>query len=125
MTATPQRAGFIRQKFRTVKAGPDAGVIAKYGAASRKSLQTIPTNFESQADTQIMANSLLALQSRDRRRFSQVVQSVKTIDQLNYTSGANPSVTVLDDDRGANHPAIVTEIGLNFENDTMSLENWG
>lgn len=124
MPATGARAAFIKQQFRTVKNGPSAPVTAKYGASARRSKEAIETFFEVEADAQAICNELMTLLSADRRRFEQVISGEATGLGLNYIAGA-PTVTVIDDERSANLNALVSEIAINFTDETTKIESWG
>ena len=71
MPATASRIGFITQEFRTVTAGPDSTVDAKYGKLARKTDAPLETYFDDVADAQAICNALAALLSADRRRLQQ------------------------------------------------------
>lgn len=124
MPATPSRVAFIKSEYRTVKNGPIAAVVAKYGDSARRTKETIPTYFEAEADAQAMCNERATLLSGDRRRFVQEVAGEATGLGISYTTGA-PTVTVIDDDRAANHNALVSEITIDFAKETTKIESWG
>lgn len=123
MPATPARIGFITNEFRRVSNGPDAGVVAKYGEAARRT-EVVETFFEAQADAQAMCDARRSFLGADRRRLSQTISGEQTGIGLNYTL-TTPAVTVIDDRREANHTALVSSIEIDFENETTTLETWG
>lgn len=122
MPATPSRIGFILEEFRVVKS-EDSAVLTAYGDAARKS-GVVPTFFESEADAQAMCSERHDLLSADRRWFQQTVSGIETALALTYTS-TPPAVNVIDDERAADHDALVSEIGIDFVNNTTIVESWG
>lgn len=122
MPATPARIGFILQEFRVVKS-EDAGVLAAYGEAARRT-DLIETFFESDDDAQDICTERRVLLAADRRWFQQTVSGTDTAFDLAYTS-APPVVNVIDDERDADHDALVSEIGIDFVNDQTIIETWG
>lgn len=122
MPATPSRIGFILQEYRVVKS-EDAAVLADYGDAARKT-DLVPTFFETEADAQAMCSERHDLLSEDRRWFQQTVSGIETALALTYTS-TPPAVNVIDDERAADHDGLVTEIGIDFVNNTTIIESWG
>lgn len=122
MPATPARIGFITEEFRRATS-LSSGAATKYGEKARRS-DLIETFFEDADDAQAMADERLALLSADRRRFSHVVSGVSTGLDLDYTE-TTPTVTVIDDQRLADHEALVSEIIIDFEKDQTTLETWG
>jgi hypothetical protein len=123
MPATPTRIGFISHEFRTVKNGPDAGVVAKYGKAARRS-DLVETFFEVEADAQAMCDERMGLLSADRRRFAQTVSGEATGMVMAYTS-TPPAANVIDDLRQADHDALVSEITIDFTREETRIESWG
>ncbi len=124
MPATAARASFIKSEFRIVKNGPNATVVAKYGDSARRTKETIPTFFEVEADAQAMCDERAALLSGDRRRFDQSISGEQTGMGINYVSGS-PTVNVIDDDRLANHNAVISDLKINFTKETTQIESWG
>ena len=124
MPATAARSTFIRNEFRTVNNGPNATVVTKYGDASRKTKEAIPTYFETEADAQAMCDERMTLLSADRRRFQQSVSGEAPGLNMTYTSGP-PTIAVIDDDRAATHNAVVSEINVDFTNEATKIESWG
>ncbi len=122
MPATAARIGFIQQEFRVVKS-EDAGALAAYGDKARRS-DLVPTFFENETDAQAMCSERRALLSADRRWFQQTVSGTETAFDLTYTS-VSPTANVIDDERDADHDALVTEIGVDFVNNTTIIETWG
>lgn len=123
MTATPAQIGFITQEFRTVESS-DSSAATKYGDAARKSEQPIETFFEVVADAQSMCDERKTLLAADRRRFTMTVSGESTGLGMAYTS-STPAVTVIDDERQANMPALVSEITIDFDAEQTRLETWG
>lgn len=124
MPATAARASFIKSEFRTVKNGPNAAVVAKYGDSARRTKETIPTYFEAEADAQAITDERATLLSGDRRRFDQGISGEQTGMGINYVSGS-PTVNVADDDRLANHNAVISDLKINFTKETTQIESWG
>jgi hypothetical protein len=124
MPATAARAAFVKEEYRTVNNGPNATVVTKYGDLARKSKEAIPTFFETEADAQAMCDERMTLLSADRRRFQQTISGETTGINMAYVSGA-PTVAIIDDDRAATHNAVVSEITIDFTNETTKIESWG
>lgn len=122
MPATPARIGFITEEFRVVKS-EEADVLVDYGEAARKS-GLVPTFFETEADAQAVCAERHTLLSANRRWFQQTVSGFETALDLDYTS-TPPVVNVIDDEHAADHDALVSEIGIDFVNNTTIVESWG
>lgn len=123
MPATSARINFILNEFRVVKNGPDATVTGKYGDYARRT-DVVPTYFEAEGDAQAMCDERHALLSADRRRFQQTVSGEATGLGMAYTSSP-PTVTVIDDNRQANHAALVSEIVIDLAKEETRIESWG
>lgn len=124
MVATVAQIGFITQEFRSVKNGPDATVVTKYGDAARRNTEPVETFFESGADAQSICDERKNLLSADRRRFLQSITGEATGLALAYTSGS-PSATVIDDERLANMSVLISEITIDFGAERTNIESWG
>ena len=124
MPATIERAAFIREEFRIAKAGPNTSVVANHGDNARRSKEPIPTYFVYEADAQIMATERLALLSSERRIFDQQVAKESVGLSLQYLQGP-PTIRVIDDERGADHSALVYEIGVEYVSETTKIGSWG
>lgn len=124
MPATAARAAFIKEEYRTVNNGPDSGVVTKYGDLARKSKEAIPTFFETEADAQAMCDERMTLLSADRRRFQQTISGEATGLGVSYILGS-PTVRIIDDDRDALHLSIISELTIDFTNETTRIETWG
>lgn len=122
MPATPARIGFIQQEFRVVKS-EDAGALAAYGDRARRS-GVVPTFFEDEDDAQAICSERRALLAADRRLFQQTVSDTGTATSMEYTS-APPTVNVIDDERDADHDALVSEINIDFVRNEAIIESWG
>lgn len=122
MPATPARIGFILEEYRIAKS-EDASTLATYGEAARRT-DLIPTFFENQSDAQAMCDERRALLAADRRWFQQTVSGTETGLALDYTL-VPPVVNVIDDERAANHNALVSEIGFDFVDNVSVIESWG
>jgi len=124
MPVTPERAEFIKQEFRIVEAGPDGSVLSKYGDTARKSTEPIPTFFEAEADALAMVEERMLLLSNDRRKFTQSVSGCQTGIDFSYSLTA-PILTIIDDQRNADHPAVVAEFSIDFGKQQTSVVSWG
>lgn len=124
MPATAARATFIKNEYRTVNNGPNATVVTKYGDTARRSKEAIPTFFETEADAQAMCDERMTLLSADRRRFQNTISGESTGLGIAYVTGS-PTVAIIDDDRSASHNAVISEITIDFTNETTKIESWG
>lgn len=124
MSATDERAQFIRQQFRSVSNGPNSGIVAAYGSLAKRTDEPIATFFEAQADAQSMCDARMALLAQHNRLFRHVINGVETGMSLNYI-GTSPTATVIDDEGDVNDAAMITEINLDFEEQKTNLETWG
>jgi len=124
MPATAERAEYIKTGFKTVQSVPNATVIAKYGDAARKTTDPVMTFFESQADAQAMCDERAVFLSKDNRRFNHSLSGEGIGLSLDYSQTA-PQMTVIDDRRTANHPAIASEITIDFGKQKTIIQSWG
>ncbi len=124
MPATPSRAQFIRQEFRSVTNGPVSSVVAAYGESARRTTEPIETFFVHQADAQAKCDERMVLLSASRRQMTQTINGEATGLGLSYTSGS-PSVQVIDDERAINHAALVSEIIISFADEATTIQSWG
>lgn len=129
MTATAAQIGFVTSQFRSAVAS-DSSVKTAYGEKARdsaddKSDPIVETFLEDPADAQVIANERLTLLSADRRRFRQDVNKIIAFTGTLDFSQVTPAVTVIDDDRQANHAAAIVEIGVRFGDNKTSLVTWG
>lgn len=128
MPASSARIAFVRQQYRTAVA-EDEDVKTAYGESARDSSdddgEPIETFFDSVADAQAMADERLALLSADRRRFRQDVDEVLSFTGDLDFSQVTPAVTVIDDERSADHPAAAVEIAVRFGDDRTTIISWG
>jgi hypothetical protein len=124
MTVTAARAEYIKAGFRTVDGGTVSAVVTKYGDAARKTTEPVPTFFESAADAQAMCSELTVLLSGDRRQFSHSISGEEVGLALAYSQTA-PQCTVIDDRRTASHPAIISEINIDFGKQATEIKTWG
>ena len=122
MPATPARIGFILEEYRVAKS-EDASTLAVYGDKARRT-DLVPTFFENASDAQAICNERRALLAADRRWFQQTVSGTATAQALDYAT-APPVVTVIDDERDADHDALVSEIGIDFVENVSVIESWG
>lgn len=122
MPATASRIGFIMQEFRNA-AAEEPGVVTKFGASARRS-DPIETFFETEADAQAICNERLALLSSERRRFFHGVSGVETGLDI-ATAASLPTVNVIDDEMQADHDALISEVVIDFANQTTRIETWG
>jgi len=125
MAADPARIGFITEQWRLANAGPDQSVVAKYGTSARDTTDPVETFFDNVADAQAMADERLTLLSPDRRRFSLVASGAVALPDALDIAPMLPTVTVIDDERSANFPGIVVELGMDFEADNTTIVAWG
>jgi hypothetical protein len=125
MVATPVRIGFITKATRSVLA-TDGLVTTKYGQLARDTKdEPFETYFDSMTDTQAVLGARFTLMSADRRRFNQTVRGVIDLAGVfNYTL-TTPAVTVIDDERQANLPAMCTELGIDPLNERSLVQSWG
>jgi hypothetical protein len=125
MPATSTRIGFITQSHRAVVAGPDSGVVTKYGDLARDTGDdALETFFDGVADAQAMVDARLVLLKADRRRFKVEVQGEGTGLAFDY-SQVSPTVTTTDDERAFSAATIVSEIAIDFEKEKTILGVWG
>lgn len=125
MPATAIRAAFIAQEFRSAVAGPDSGVVTKYGDKARDTRdEPIPTSFDTVSDGLAMATERLTLLKADRRRFKADIQGEATGLALDY-SQVTPAVTFNDTERLASIDCAVVGVTIDFNTETTSLELWG
>lgn len=125
MTATSERVSFITQEFRTSVAS-DPAVKAKYGETARDTGdEPVETFFDDPADGAAMAAERLSLLKADRRRFSHDVAGILSFTGAMGFSQTTPTVTVVDDERAANHLAAVVEIGIRYDDNRTTLVTWG
>lgn len=124
MPTTPERAAFIREQFRVVSAPTNPTIEALYGSDARRTTEPIETFFEAEADAQAIRDERAALLGINSRRIRMTVSGEKTGLDMAYI-GTPPTVVVVDTDKQANFPALVSEIGLNFDSETTELEVWG
>ncbi|PZU59846.1 MAG: hypothetical protein DI547_05050 [Sphingobium sp.] len=124
MPATPARIGFIIQEYRVSRSGPDADVVLKYGDRARDVDEPIETFFDSEADVQALCDQRLTLLKADRRRFQQTVVGEATALGMDV-SQTTPTIQVIDEERLADFPAAVVELGVDFEKGQSILTTWG
>jgi hypothetical protein len=124
MSATAARAEYIKAGFRTVDAGPDSSVLAKYADAARKTTEPVPTFFEIEADAQAICDERMALLSNDMRRFNHSIAGENIGLDLDY-SQSTPKIDVIDVRRDANHQAVAAEITIDFSKQQTSITTWG
>lgn len=123
MPATPARIGFIKEEFRRVVAETPA-IIARHGNMARESEDPIPTYFDNTADAQFVANARQAILDKERRRFRCRVQGLEEVAALNYL-GQIPVIQFVDEKRGVDNKALVSEITMDFETNQASVSVWG
>jgi hypothetical protein len=125
MTATPARIGFITQATRSVVAS-DTAVKTKYGELARDTKdEPVETYFDSVVDAQLVATERLTLLKADRRRFKQTVRGVLDLAGSFSFAQVLPTVTVIDDERQANLPALVVDIAIDPLNERTDVICWG
>jgi hypothetical protein len=125
MVATPARIGFVMQEFRSVVSS-DAAVQTKYGNQARDTADTpIESFFDSTTDAQTVNDARLVLLKADRRRFKQDSRGVQTLTGALDISQVTPAVTVIDDERQANHNAAMVEIAVDLGGDSTTITSWG
>ena len=124
MPATPERMTLVQTEFRTVAAGPDATVIAKYGDAARDNKDDlIETFFHSTDDAQIFADERLSLLSRDAVRCDIAVQGEET--GLALPLGGVVTTTLIDRERAIDRAMLITSARINFGKTATQLGTWG
>ena len=123
MAATPARIAFITEQFRRVIA-TTAAAQTRYGTLARKSEDPIETFFDSTADAQIMATARQTLLSPSRRRFAPAVTGVQEALGLSFL-GTAPLSRYVDPDRGADMPAIVGFVSIDFNRQSALFNVWG
>lgn len=124
MAATAERIGFITQAARIASSGPTDSVVFKYGERARDVDEPLETFFDNMNDVQAICDARHALLSADRRRFQQQIAGEATGLALDY-SQLLPTVQVVDEERAADMPALVCEIGVDFEREATILSTWG
>lgn len=124
MPATPTRATFIRQEFRSVTVGPNTTIDNLYGGLARRTSEAVETFFETSGDANIILTERVGLLGANRRRMVQEVAGEQTGLNLTYV-GASPTAKVVDDERRIDHNAVISEITVNFAKETTQLESWG
>lgn len=125
MPATPARIAFVINQYRLATAGPDAGVVAKYGTTARDTPDPIETFFVATGDAQIMADERLALLSADRRRATIVASGIRALPAALAVAPLMPVAHVTDTQRAIDRDAAVVELGLDFERDQTTFGVWG
>ena len=152
MVATPTRIAFIIEPTRNVVNGPDAVFDAKYGDLARDTKdKPIFSYFASVDDAQQACDDRMALLSGDRRLIEMVVSggddslryvnrfplidSVDGFGLIDSTDGATligqptnidiPTVRVIDDERLADHLALVGAIEVDIEAEKTTIGTWG
>ena len=125
MPATPERMMLVYTEYRTVTAGPDSGVVARYGDAARDTgPDPVETFFHSTTDAQIFANERLALTSRDAVRMEISAQGLQTGIDIALSTESTVA-TVQDSERDINRPMLVAGVKIGGGNDTTQLTVWG
>lgn len=125
MPATPAQIAFVLEPFRSVVAGPDATVQAKYGDLARDTKdEPVETFFDDPADAQVIADERFALLKADRRRFRADIAGEATALGLSY-SQTTPAAQLVDSERQANLSAAIVEIGIDFGAGRSILTVWG
>jgi hypothetical protein len=126
MPATNARIAFVLQATRDVEA-TDTAIKTAYGELARDTGEApVETFFDATGDAQTMATERLTLLKANRRRFKQDVRGSDHFSSgtLDYSQKA-PTVTVIDDERAANHSALVVGASIDLARDKTSLETWG
>ncbi|EQA97266.1 hypothetical protein [Sphingobium sp. HDIP04] len=124
MPASASRIGFITQAVRNATAGPDGTVIAKYGDQARDTEEPLECFFDNVEDAEAVAAERLALLSPDRRRFVTEISGTGTGESLDFNMTA-PTARIIDSEKSADLPAIVVELGIDYETDRSVLTTWG
>jgi hypothetical protein len=122
--ASPARVGRIIREFRVVTAGPDTGVVTRYGNLARDTAEPLETFFDSEADAQAMADERLALLSVTRSLVTVQIQGIDTAADLD-PSLTLPTVTIIDDEQGRNSAALVFGVSIDMKTERSTLETWG
>lgn len=123
MPATASRIGFIMQDFRRVVATTQAAKD-RYGNLARESEDPVETFFDDIADAQVIANERQALLSADRRMFEVGVTGLDEIIALDYV-GAVPVAQYVDPERSVDRSTLVSNIIIDFEQQSAALQVWG
>jgi len=121
MPAIPARIGFVLREQRIVET-TSATMKARYGDAARDPKdEPFETFFDLSADAQAMASERLALLGTERRRFQIEVAGTLDLD----LSAETPTVTVIDDDRQADLPALIVSVTEDAGRDRSVYVCWG
>ena len=124
MPATAARLGFITEELRLVTAGPDAGVVAKYGELARDTKEPLETFFDDEDDAQIIADERLALLSPDRRLVEFSIDGVETGHALDF-SGMTPSAARDVPRYGMSDSAAIVDMEIDYQNSVTIVKTWG
>lgn len=121
MPAIPARIGFVLREQRIVEA-TSAVMKARYGDAARDPKdEPFETFFDLAADAQAMASERLALVGTERRRFQTEIAGAIDLD----LSATTPTVTMIDDERQADQPALIVSVTEDAGSDRTILVTWG
>jgi hypothetical protein len=124
MPATAARIAFITQQYRVATAGPDSGVVAKYGSAARDTDEPVESLFDDIADVQAICDERHAILKADRRRIQMAVSGEATALALAYSS-ATPTARVIDDERALDKTMAVVEFAADFDKGQTNIVAWG
>ena len=126
MPATPARAEFVVQEFRSVVRS-DSAVLAQYGKVARDTGDTpIDTFFDSMADVATMANERGALLGGHARAFRVTVNGLIDLDGAFAMTDALPGAHLRDAELVADLDCVVTTIeAYDTAADQTVLSIWG
>lgn len=124
MPATPSRIGFITQAYRIATAGPLSAVDDLYGNAARKTVDPLPTFFDSVDDAEIMAEERLALLGVQKSLITAQIDQVDTAISIDPSSAA-PTARVIDDEQGRDSPGIIVGFTIDMNTERSTLVAWG
>ncbi len=120
MTATAARIGFSLQEYRLATA-EDTAIAEQYGNLARSNDKPVPTYLDDTDDAQTIADERLELQGQPRRNFDVTVRGLEDIMKLRRGASAR----YVDRQRDVDRPMLISEVELDFSDQTATLNLWG
>lgn len=126
MPATPARAEFVAQEFRSAT-WSDSGVRTLYGKVARDTGDSpIQTFFDNVADAQVLADERGALLGAHARAFRVRIAGLMDLDTDLDMSTVLPAATLIDDVQVANMAVVVANIeSYDTADEQTVLAVWG
>lgn len=126
MPATPSRIGFITQAYRIATAGPLTAVDALYGNAARKTVEPLPTFFDSATDAEAIADERLVLLGAQRSLFTAQIDSADTaLEIAEDTETGLVTAQFIDDEQDRDTSCIVVGFTIDMNAERSTLVTWG